>query len=106
MKARDLFELGPMTSPAHNPGALPRPVRREPGMNPRMGGPAPTIAPSKPITRPGERPTAPPAPSRFPSPSRRKFPGKREQELPKPKACGSATKYESRASLIVKRLLA
>ena len=69
-------------------------------------GAAPAIAPVKPAVKPGIRPSAPPAPGKFPSPSRRKFPGKREEELPKPKACDTATKYESRASLIVKRLLA
>jgi len=92
MKARELFEMG-----------------------------AAPVAPPKPGVRPGIRPSAPPRPGKFPSPSRRKFPGKREKELPKPKAveggaampgslAGSYTpsggRMESRASLIVKRLLA
>jgi hypothetical protein len=69
MKARDLFEMGA----------------------------APAVAPVKPGIKPGHRPLTPqrPAPGKFPSPSRRKFPGKREEELPKPKACDTATKYEA-----------
>jgi len=59
MKARELFEMG-----------------------------AAPVAPPKPGIKPGIRPSTPsPRPGKFPSPSRRKFPGKREEELPKPKAC-------------------
>lgn len=87
MKARELFEMG-----------------------------AAPVAPPKPGVKPGIRPSpAPgrPAPGKFPSPFRRKFPGKREDELPKPKAIEGGVgmppakpAYENRASLIVKRLLA
>lgn len=62
------------------------------------------VAPPKPTEKPPVRPSAPPKPGKFPNPFRRKFP--QPGHLPKPKACDSATKYESRASLIVNKLLA
>jgi hypothetical protein len=87
-------------------------------------GAAPAVAPVKPGIKPGH-PSMPPSrpaqtPGKFPSPFRRRFPGKREDDMPKPKAEGGAAmpgslsgsytpagnRMESRASLIVKRLLA
>jgi hypothetical protein len=148
MKARDLFEFGaapaapprPTERPVERPGVrpsappapgrFPSPSRRKfPGKRedelpkPKLAHDAAPAAPPKQVPRtspPPFHPGVPTRPGQFPSPSRRKFPGKREDELPKPKAdvgaampgslpgsyAPSTSRYESRASLIVKKLLA
>lgn len=126
MKARDLFEMGaapaapktipgkpmPSVKPGERPKhpGYPNPFRRKlpmpgPMPKPKAAAGAPVAPPKeKPKERPKERPGNPGMPPNYPNPFRRKFPV--PGTMPKPKACDTATKYESRASLIVKRLLA